>query len=257
MPKRMTITGRPFVHMLVGSIVAGFTVQAEWAVDHDFEQLDARIFASALAIFIIVHALRLVLLRTTKAGVAGFDEAYGEMVLLLCLFPAFLIIDNALLRIAAFLAYAAIVVRYASDVLGVGWCVRLREWLARLRAGLPAALAGRRLGYSIQDDIDRDVLHVALYLKADYVPAADEIKRRVAALYQDLPESGGFQSMRVNVDGVGRVDATLARFLEPLSQYAALMNIDTLVVAGPAEHVSRLEDILPAGPFTVEASGGR
>lgn len=257
MRKRFTITGRPIVHILVGSIIAGFTLQAEWAVDHDFEQLDARIFASALAIFIIVHVLRLVLLRTTKAGVAGFDAAYGEMVLLLGLFPAFLIIDNALLRIVALLAYAAIVVRYAADVLEVGWCIRLREWLGKLRAGLPDALAGRRLGYSIQDDIDRDVLHVALYLKADHVPAADEIKRRVAALYQDLPESGGFRSMRVNIDGVGRVDATLTRLLEPLSQYAALMNIDALVIAGPADDMSRLQDILPAGPFTVEASGDR
>lgn len=257
MHKRSTITDRPFVHTLVGSITAGFTVQAEWAVDHDFALFEARVFASALAVFIVVHAVRVVLLRTTKAGVAGFDEAYGEMVLLLGLFPAFLIIDNTLLRIVALLAYAAIVVRYASDVLGVGWCTRLREGLGKLRAALPDALVNRRLAYSIQDDVDPDILHVALYLKADYVPAAEEIKRRIAALYQDLPESGGFRSMRVSIDGVGRVDATLTRLLEPLSQYAALMNIDTLVVAGPADRVSRLEDILPVGPFTVETSGGR
>ena len=49
MSERPRTADRSFYHLLVASIIAGYTLQANWAIQHQFDYFSARVFAMALA----------------------------------------------------------------------------------------------------------------------------------------------------------------------------------------------------------------
>jgi len=247
-PRRLI--SRPVVHLIAASIFGAFALQTEWALGHDFENYSNRVFGTALLLFLVLQALRLFLGRVVLDAAAGFDERYGEMVLLLALVPVFSIIDNGLLHFVALALFAVMLVSYGAAVLRVAWCMRLREWLANTAIPGFRRLAGRRLAYTVNDDTEPGVLHVRLRAPGE-APSPAEFKARVATLYQCLPDDGTCELLRVDASGVSVDDETLARLLEPLALYASLAGFGPVSVHVDPSRVEALAAILPAERFTV------
>jgi len=250
MPGFPRITTRHTVHLAAASIIAGFALQTEWAIQHHFESFGIRVFGSALALFVLLQILRVLVGRASRN--ATVDDHFGELALLLSVLPIFMIIENALLRTLVMVLYTILVVGYAASVLRIRWCMELKRWLGSKAAVLYSSVTGKRLGYSVRDDIEPGVLHVRLRARADNPPSTAEIKARLSELYASLPDETGFQSLRVSIDEVDAGDDLLVQLLEPLSYYARLTGIGRVAVVAEKERMERLSRVLPNERYAVE-----
>lgn len=248
---RMVETG--FLHLLSASIVIGFAVQAEWAMEHSFEYFDARMLATAALVFLVFQGVRLILLRSVSTEPARLNRQYGESVLLLSVVAAFLVIENLFLRVVATVCYTVLVLQYMSQVLEIQWSRGALAWLRETVAGVFGMASARGLRYSVKDDIESRVLQIELR-GGPRSPSVRALKETVARLYQDLPDQGSFEVIRVNVQGMQWVDDTLARCLEPVANYAAMLNIDKVRVVADAAREKELSGLLPAGRFEISAT---
>lgn len=246
---------RSFVYLLAASIVAGYTLQANWAIDHHFDYFSARVFATALVLFVFLKGIQAACHRVLPAVNERFNDQYGEVVLLLSVVPAALVVENIFLRTVGILVWLAIVLLHASSALHVRWARLLVDWI-RSRATRLFILATRApVSYQVRDDVEESVLQIVVSKREDTKPSAAEIKRRVALLYQELPDDGEFEEIRVNIDGVDRVDEVLPLLLEPLPHYAALRNINKIVVVGDESRVKEASNIVPKDRFEFRATG--
>lgn len=251
----LRVIDRPFAQLLAASIVAGFTLQTEWAMGHDFEHFDVRVFASALVIFIFVLGIRTACRRLVPDTGDGFDARYGESVLLLSVIPAFLVVENTFLRVVGIVIYGAVIVDYGSTVLRIEWLRRAVHWVSQKTAWLFRVATQAPVSYVVQDDVEKGVLKVSVSTREGAEPSVAEIKRRVSALYQELPKTGMFEKIKVDVDGVELIDGMLPVLLEPVSHYAALAKIEKVTVVSRKSRLQEVSSTLPVERFSVESSG--
>lgn len=250
MSRYVTMVKAGFVHLLAASIVIGFALQAGWAMEHSFEFFDARMFATAALVLLVLQGVRLILLRSVPAEPARLNRQYGESVLLLSVVAAFLVIENLFLRIVGTVCYTLLVLQYMSQVLEIQWSRSALAWLGETMAGAFSAASTRGLKYSVKDDVEPGVLQIVLR-SGPRAPSVRALKEAVAGLYQDLPDEGSFKEIRVNVEGVQRVDETLVRCLEPVAHYAAMLNLDKVRVVAEAGGEKELSGLLPPERFEI------
>lgn len=253
MSSHIKIFGRPFLHTLTASIVAGLTLQVEWAVDHDFDDFDVRVFSSAVVIFVLLQALRLVLWRVVPHIPGDFDEKYGEFMLLLSIAPVFQLISNALLQIVATVCYLGILVTFGARTLDISWCARLREWAGESLAHLRLLATGRGLRCIVEDD-RAGALCIRIHMKDEARPSAVETKKCIELLCQDLPDATGVKEIKVYIDTVDTVNEQLAPLLQFVSHYASLMGIEKVSIVGARKRIERASALVPCGEFAFEPS---
>lgn len=258
MPNSPRIVQRTFVRLLVAAIVAGFLLQTEWAIGHDFEYFDARVFASALLLFMLALGVRVACRRFLPASDSGFDEKYSESLLLLAVTPAFLVVEDVFLRITGLLLYGTIVVRYAAQVLQVEW---LRRPMARIdsqAARWLRVIARAPVSYLVEDDVNANgnVLRVFISTREDTEPSVSDIERRSVRCFGDLPKPERFDEVEVDIDGVARIDGRLPRLLDPVSRYATLRGIRRVVVLSREDRMEAAASVLPVDRFAMKASSG-
>jgi hypothetical protein len=225
---------RSNVHLFVGCVIGGFVLQIHWAVNHTFENLDVRIWASAFFLFVILWLVRKVI-RVASPGLGNeFETVFAECWLLLAVTPAFLMISNPLLRFVAVSAYLVLVAIYMVRVLGVRWVAEGWKALWRLANAFRGALGKSSVLLQVRDDRDDRVLEVAVRGRDPVGARPADLKACIAALYEDLPEAYGYRQLRVDVGGLEGAAGNIRIILDVLASYARLMGIEDLVVVGSA-----------------------
>lgn len=242
-----------FLHLLAASIVIGFAIQAQWAMEHNFEFFDARMLATAALVFLVFQGVRLILLRSISAEPARLNRQYSDSVLLLAVLSAFLVIENLFLRVVGTICYTLLVLQYMTHVLEIRWAQDASAWLHETVPEYLGTASARGLRYSVKDDLEPGVLEIKLRA-GSRPPSMKSLKETVAALYQDLPDQGAFEEIRVNVKNMQRIDETLVRCLEAVANYAAMLNIDKVSVVTATGSEKELRGLLPAGRFEIAAA---
>lgn len=246
--ERMVESG--FVHLLAASVIVGFAAQAQWAMDHSFEFFGARMLATAALVFLVLQGGRLLVLRAVTSDPARLNRQYSESALLLTVISALLVIDNLFLKLVASICYTLIVLRYMASVLEIQWARSAPSWLREKAAGILDATSARGLGYRVEDDTSSGVLKIVL--RSGPRPASVRtVKETVAGMYQDLPDEGDFEEILVNVEGMHRLDETLTRCLDPVGNYAAMLNIEKVRVVADADRKTELPALLPGERFEI------
>ena len=248
----MVTINSPFMHILAASLVAGFALQTEWAVAHDFDYYEGRVFAAAFLVFLVLQGLRKVLRAVMPEVPKQFDEKYAEVALLSSIFPLLFIISNDFALIVAIVLYAIILVKYCGDVLGIKWCSRLWGVITDGVARLRRAATGSALRFAVSDDTKEGVVTVTVRTSTETRPTISEVKRQVSLLYQALPDHERFQKIRVDIGDIAVLDESLPALLDPISHYAKLTRAESVAIVGTRQQIESASTLLPSNGYSFE-----
>lgn len=250
---------RSSILLFVGSVIGGFTVQMHWGVRHTIAHIDIRIWVSVVVLWGLFWLVRKAVRVAAPQLSTDFEEAFSEFYLLLAVTPAFLMIDNSMLRTVAVVGYLVLVAVYAVRVLKVRWVMWIWQGICRIVHALRRAGSGSGISVKVRDDRKDNALEVVVRGAGRSGATAAALKTRLVELYEDLPDVAGYQRLVVDIRGLTEADGGIWIVFGALASYARLMGIDDLVVVGTGDQHDMLGDKiqaeLPAYRFEQVAAG--